>query len=253
MYSHINNVRPYMDRALLASSVAAASDMKTAMLADNLSNQTINRRLAVVRRVLNLAYEQWDWLREPLGQKIGMLSESGTARHIYLSREEVTALVKSMESATARVVVLVAAYTGLRRGELLGLQPANWRPPAIMLGAKTKSGRPRGIPLVAELHHVMKDLPFSLTEWELRKDFEQARELLGLSHVRFHDLRHTFASWLAENPETPLTVIRDILGHSSLAVTSRYSHLRTGALASAIAALESPQKSAQKKSRGRQG
>ena len=69
-----------------------------------------------------------------------------------------------------------------------------------------------------------------VTDSDLRKQWDRARLLSGLEHVRFHDLRHTFASWLAADSSIPLTVIRDILGHSSLAVTSRYSHLRTDAL-----------------------
>lgn len=237
MYSHINNVRPYMNKAILTSAVEAAEDMKAAMLADGLSNLTVNRRLAVVRRVLNLSFK-WGWLTEPLGKKIELLSESGSERHIYLARDQVTNLVLAMQNKTAQTVLLVAAYTGLRRGEILGLRPHNWRKPAIVLDAKTKGGKPRAVPLVSELHLTMDSLPFKLTEWELRQDFEQARAQLDMEHVRFHDLRHTFASWLVENPETPLTVVRDILGHSSLAVTSRYSHLRTEALSQAIAALE---------------
>ena len=46
-------------------------------------------------------------------------------------------------------------------------------------------------------------------------------------HVRFHDLRHTAASWWAQAGAN-LTVLRDLLGHSTLAMTSRYAHLMTG-------------------------
>ena len=60
------------------------------------------------------------------------------------------------------------------------------------------------------------------------------KEPADMSHVRIHDLRHTFASWLASNPEIPMTVVRDLLGHSSLATTNKYSHLREDALKNAI-------------------
>jgi site-specific recombinase XerD len=42
-----------------------------------------------------------------------------------------------------------------------------------------------------------------------------------------HYLRHTFASWLLTNPDIALTTVRDLMGHSSLAVTSKYAHMRT--------------------------
>ena len=74
-------------------------------------------------------------------------------------------------------------------------------------------------------------LPWGITDDGLRKAWEASREASGMQGVRFHDLRHTFASWLARDPEIPLTLIRDAMGHSSLAVTSKYSHLRRDDLA----------------------
>ena len=208
--------------------VQPAHAMRDRMLSEGYSPITINRRLAVVRRILNLAYRRWDWLNQPLGQKIQLLSEKGTARHIYLSKEQVAELAGHMSGAP-RSIMLLAAYTGLRRGELLDLRPEQWHPPYITLDARTKSGRPRTAVVIDEMHELVQ-LPWGVTDHDLRKQWERARLLSGLEHVRFHDLRHTFASWLAADSSIPLTVIRDVLGHSSLAVTSRYSHLRTDAL-----------------------
>ena len=114
----------------------------------------------------------------------------------------------------------------MRKSEIQQITPTTWRAPNIILTSKTKGGKPRVIPLVADLHWIMDSLPFTISEWELRKDWEQAREVMKLRHVRMHDLRHTFASWLVENPDIPLTVVRDILGHSTLAVTSKYAQAR---------------------------
>ena len=50
---------------------------------------------------------------------------------------------------------------------------------------------------------------------------------MGKPDLRMHDLRHTFASWLLENPEMALTTVRDLLGHSSLTVTSKYGHMKS--------------------------
>ena len=225
MYSHAMNTALYLQDTPLHLVVPAAHEMKASMLRRELSPQTVNRRLAVVRRVLNMAYKEWDWIREPLGQKIQLVSEKGMAREFYLSQEEVEQLIAAVTDPEAAKVIQLAAYTGLRRGELLTLKPGQWQSPYIVLDNKTKSGKPRTVPVVEELHPLVT-LPFKISEHELRKAFEAARGKIGRTDIRFHDLRHTYASWLAKNPDIPLTTIRDILGHSNLSVTSKYAHLR---------------------------
>ena len=225
MLSHARNTRPYLDDVPLHLVVPAAHAMKADMLARELSAQTINRRLAVVRRVLNVAYKEWDWLREPLGQKVKLLSEKGMAREFYLSMDDANRLFQAVPDDEARKVITLAAFTGLRRGELLKLKPENWRPPYIVLDNKTKGKKARSVPVVENLHPLVT-LPFKISAEQLRAAFEGAREAIGRPEIRLHDLRHTYASWLAANPAVPLTVMRDLLGHSSTTVTSKYSHLR---------------------------
>lgn len=225
MYSHARNTRPYLDDIPLHLVVPAAHQMRTEMVNGGLSRQTVNRRLAVVRRVLNVAYKEWDWVKEPLGQKIQLLSEKGMSREFYLSQREVQNLADATSSPEAYKVIMVAAYTGLRRGELIKLVPDNWQDPYIVLGNDTKSKKPRTVPVIDKVKPLLT-LPFKISDWDLRKQFETARESIGRPDIRFHDLRHTYASWLAKNPDIPLATLRDLLGHSSLSVTSKYTHLR---------------------------
>lgn len=241
MWSHARNTRPYLDDVPLHLVVPAAHEMKADMLKRGLSPQTVNRRLAVVRRVLNVAYNEWEWIDQPLGQKIKMLSEKGMSREFYLTHEEVEQLLDAVPNEEARKVIHIAAFTGLRKGELLSLKAENWEPPYIVLGSKTKGGRPRSVPVIEELHPLMT-LPFKIEIEELRGSFERAREAIQRPDIRFHDLRHTYASWLAKNPDVPLTTIRDILGHSNLAVTSKYSHLRGDSYETVSRALKGLQK-----------
>jgi len=226
MLSHARNTHELYP-VTLDKLPAAANRMGDRMLDDGLKYATVNRRLAVVRRVLNLSYKQWDLIDVPLAAKVLLHSEKGTERQVFLSPEDVKVLVSGMQSTQAKHVVLLAAYTGLRRGEILKLQPSNWQTPYIVLSAKTKNGKVRSVPVRPELEPIMGTLPFTLTEHELRSDFESAREAANMKHVRLHDLRHTFASWLMAQPHIPIAMVRDLLGHSSLAVTSKYSHLRS--------------------------
>jgi integrase len=214
----------------LTEVVAAAHEMRDRMLDEGYSPQTINRRLAVVRRILNIAYREWDWLAQPLGQKIKLLSEKGLERQIYLTPAEVEGLARGMPEPAA-TITLLAAYTGLRRGALLQLQPEHWHPPYLILPAGMMKGRRSHAAAVPEPLIDRVQLPWGITDHELRKAWEASRAASGMEGVRFHDLRHTFASWLAKDPEIPLTLIRDALGHSSLTVTSKYSHLRRDDLA----------------------
>jgi integrase len=224
MFSHARNTRPYLDATPIHLIPKAANQMKLDMLEEGLKPTTINRRLAVVKRILHLAFAEWEWIDRPLAQKVIKLSEKGQAREIYLSKKEVTELVSNLGDE-ARSITLIAAFTGLRRGEILGLKKKHWKKPYIILDSKTKSGKPRAVPVIEEIHDCITP-PFSITEYGLRKAFESARETINRPDIRFHDLRHTFASWLVQEPEIPLTTIRDLLGHSSLAVTSKYAHLR---------------------------
>lgn len=225
MLSHARNTRPYLDNVKLIDVVPRAHDMAADMKERGLSVQTINRRLAVVKRVLNVAFKKWEWLREPLAAKIGLESEVGMSREIYLTNDQATNLIAAIKNDEARKVIVIAVFTGLRRGEILGLQPDNWQEPYIKLSSKTKSKRPRTVPVIEELHPYMT-LPFDLSRPQLRKAFEAARIGIGMPHVRFHDLRHTFGSWLAEDPRVPATMIRDLMGHCNLNVTSKYLHRR---------------------------
>ena len=80
------------------------------------------------------------------------------------------------------------------------------------------------VPLPTDGGYLVKSLPFQTDAHQLRKAFEAAREAIGKYDLRFHDLRHTYASMLAEAGEV-MTTVQALLGHSSLVVTSRYAHM----------------------------
>jgi integrase len=196
----------------------------------------INRVLSILRRIGNLAV-RWGWTDKPLGQRIGMVPGEGI-REVYLSPEQVRHLLTHVDDPEARDLVLFAALTGMRRGEILSLQPDQIHGDAVILTSRTKSGRPRYVPLPPQAIQIARSrLPWTIPERRLTSVWQRARKAAGMPGVRLHDLRHSFASWLAASG-TPMTNIRDILGHSSLAVTSRYSHAARPDLDAAVSKLK---------------
>lgn len=227
-----NKVRallPHIKGRMLEEIVDAADSAKRAGLADRLTPATINRRLAILRRVANLAHRQWGWLEADIARRVQLLPGE-KARHIYLTPAQVARLAGAAGNRKVADAIVLAATSGLRRGELLRLEARDRRGSALHL-RDTKNGRPRLVPLPAEALKIK--LPIALTVDELRKGFDRARARAGMREVHFHDLRHTYASWLVQ-AGAPLPAVRDLLGHSSLMVTSRYAHLATADLKAAV-------------------
>ncbi len=227
-----NKVRallPHVNGRAFDEIVQAAESAKEAGLRDGLTPATINRRLAILRRVANLGYSQWEWLQEDLGRRIKLLPGE-RARHIYLTPDQVRKLAGAARDRRVATAILLAASSGLRRGELLRLKKDDLRDGALHL-PDSKNGRPRLVPLPPQAQQV--SLPIGLTVDELRKGFDRARARAKMPAVRFHDLRHTYASWLVQ-AGAPLAAVRDLLGHSNLNVTSRYAHLAKDHLEEAV-------------------
>nr|WP_244964805.1 site-specific integrase [Halomonas kenyensis] len=148
-------------------------------------------------------------------------------RHVYLTIEQVSQLLQAIpdHSIVEKRVIALAALTGLRQGELLALDPQNVQGGRILLRPdQTKSGKARVVPVPEDARAWLEELPFATTYHRLRTVWEHARQSVGRPDLRFHDLRHSYASMLAQAGES-MTTVRDLLGHSSLIVTSRYSHV----------------------------
>jgi integrase len=194
------------------------------------TNSTINRRLAVLRRVANLAYRRWGWLSEPLGSRVELLPENA-ARERFLTRDEVGRLLRAIPQRAIRRAVLVAAFTGLRRGELAKLRPINVQGDLIHLRT-TKNGHPRVVPVVHHIAFALRRLPFGHHPDTLTHAV--ARAMPG---ARFHDLRRTTGSLLLQE-QVSIETISDILGHSDIRVTKRiYAHFRVDDKRAAMAKL----------------
>lgn len=218
---------------LLKDAAEAAEAYKRAN--KHLAAATIYQRLAVLRRVCNLAHRRWDWLDNPVGEKISMPAINN-ARHLYLTRDEALALLIAADKQHTEDAILIGCYTGMRLGEIVGLTQANIVGDLILLGSQTKTGKPRAIPI----HHVLIDavgrLPLGVGKSTVQQAFMRARASIGRIDIHFHDLRHTTASWLVQ-ADVPLYTAGALLGHASTKTTARYAHLATDSLRDAVGKL----------------
>lgn len=172
-------------------------------------------------------------------------------RFAFYSPEEVHALCRAAASEQDAAIFLTAAFTGLRRGELVALRwrDVDFERSAIRVvgsyanGQLTtpKSGRGRVVPMVGEVAEVLArlaqrdettaddDLVFIgefgtyLDASALRRRFMAAQERAGVRKIRFHDLRHTFGTLAVRGAES-IVELQNWLGHAEVRTTMRYTH-----------------------------
>lgn len=195
----------------------------------------INRRLALLKRVAKLAYRRWKWLEHDLGARIELMPGE-VRRSQWVTPLEAKKLLAA-SSGKIREAIRWALLAGLRRGEILSIEPHHFKGRAIYLPAHmVKSGRPRSIPIPPELDP--KKFPFGLYETGLSTGFQAARERAGLPDIRFHDLRRSYATWLLQGG-AGLKEVQDLLGHTNISMTSRYLGSSVEHLRGAVAKLPS--------------
>ena len=207
-------------------------------LPDELSNATINKYKKLVSVVFNYGIRELGLTDNPTRYIRSLPEKKGRTR--YLSDNERERLFKACRNSKwdkLYLLVLMAITTGARRGELLSLR---WN--SLDIDKQTayvqtsKNGEPKVLPLTES---VIKELGrFSLNDGSLIfaseinpdkpyvffKQWKRVRHEAELIDFRFHDLRHTTASYLAQNGAT-LIEIADVLGHKQIEVTKRYAHL----------------------------
>lgn len=191
------------------------------------SPATVNRRLQIVNRIVNLAYREWGWLDRPI--PIPMLPEQH--REHFLTRAQVEKLAKAAGGANGDFIRLLA-YTGIRKSQALSLTPQQVRGGFLHLGRDGKTGRPQLVPIHPRIRQIIRQLPLPVTLGTLHKSWYRAVAQTGIK-ARIHDLRHSLASWMIQTGSS-LTHVQEMLGHHSVAVTQRYAHLTAGHLRRAV-------------------
>jgi integrase len=228
---------------------------KSQILAKGDSPVTFNRYLELLKAALNKAVE-WELLRENRLRGFKKLKSDRCRQVRFLTEEEIQLVLKQADEFMRRVI-LILLYTGLRRSEFVYLE---WRDVDFEnglihvqskpeYGFHPKSYRPRSIPMCNELQTLLMDMPqaggfvFDNGHNQPRhhpiyyyKELMKVYKKVGIEGANLHTLRHTFASHLIMKGVDPRTV-QEYLGHSTIQVTEKYSHLSKSHKREAINAL----------------
>jgi integrase len=204
---------------------------------------TANRYMAALSHVFTIAVKEWEWIDDTPLRKITKLKEPRGIVRFLSDDERKHLLAKSLESNNPflHTIVTLALSTGARKMEILSLRwkDIDFKRKIITLH-ETKNGERRILPLVNygfELlnAHATKHQPYKGDDFvfpnkfgtapiEIKKCWNTALKKAGIDEFRFHDLRHSAASYLAMNGAS-LAEIAEVLGHKTLSMVKRYAHL----------------------------
>ena len=210
------------------------------------SQSTANRYLAALSTAFTIAVREWNWLKENPVSKVSRYKE-GKPRERFLSKEEIETLLSSCKTSLSPYlypVTLFAVCTGARKGEILNLK---WQDVDFSRNTATfrdtKNGEDRTIPLSPILvsclleekkkRVILSPYVFPSNDGkkpaDIRGAWEGAIKRAGLD-ICFHTLRHTAASHLTMGGASAIEV-GAVLGHKTLAMVKRYSHLSVSSTA----------------------
>jgi integrase len=207
---------------------------------------TVNRYLATIRNLLRIARDEWQWIE--VIPKIRLLSGEAE-RDRWLTQDEADRLIAAA-APHLQALIGFALATGCRAREIAGLE---WERVDLKRRTawlnQTKNGTPRGVPLNRDAVEVLeaergKHPVFCFTyrgepiAWELTNSaWQQAIKRAGISDFRFHDLRHTWASWHRQ-AGTSCDELKDLGGWKSRVMVDRYAKFATEHLTAAAARIE---------------
>ena len=207
---------------------------------------TVNRHLSVLRNLLRMARDEWQWIDTI--PKVRMLSGE-VERDRWLTRAEADRLIACCPPHFA-ALVRYALATGCRASEITGLE---WDRVDLARNTawlnQTKNGTPRGVPLNQDAVGVLREQlgkhpRYVFTHrgqpirWELTNSaWHSALKRAGIKDFRFHDLRHTWASWHRQ-AGTSCDELKDLGGWKSRQMVDRYAKFATENLLAAASRIE---------------
>jgi len=254
------HIKPVFENRLISKvSPFDLEKLKIKLKSQGYAPATIKHILVIIRQLINKAIAWGMWKGENPIKKV-KLPSLNNRRERFLSKDEAKNLLEAINKYSQQThdIALVSLHTGMRAGEIFDLKwghldlenglihiadPKSGRArKAFMTETLTKlfqaldSGKPEEYVFPSRINtridRVSNSFMLAVNELKLNEGITDRRQ-----KVIFHTLRHTFASWLAIQG-TPILTIKELLGHQTLAMTERYSHLSPDQKKQAIAVIE---------------
>ncbi|OCC15312.1 Shufflon-specific DNA recombinase [Dissulfuribacter thermophilus] len=228
---------------------------------EQVAPSTVLKELVLISHLFNIAATEWGIpIKNPV--KKVKKPKVDNARIVFLSESEIQCLLEATRKSSNKKLypyVLLLLHTAMRPGEAAGLKwdQVNFEEKGILLN-KTKNKEPRWIPLTDSAQKVLQDLydkrnpdcnwvflppnPHKrlllIPSQYFKKSWTTAKKRAGLDHIHIHDLRHTAASHLLK-AGVDLRIVQEILGHKTLQMVIRYTHILDSQKREAIEKLDS--------------
>ena len=216
---------------------------KEFMINEGFGKHNVNRCMQALKAIMRLA-EKWDLMPEQKWKAVGKL-KTPKGRVVFHTDEEIDKLLAACPSLGWRIVVLLGADAGLRRGEIMNLrwEDVDFNNNQLYI-APNKTEYYRFVPMTENLRSAIERAKIG-AESEFVVDFGRTRNIYSLTFCYkeiakaagvdsfLHKLRHTFASQLVQNG-VELYAVSKLLGHRSIQMTEIYAHLAPAHLHKAV-------------------
>jgi integrase len=217
------------------------------------SPDTVRKELGFLRQIFYVAIDEWEYCKENPVRKVMKRLPKEERRVRYVLPEEAQKLAFTLP-AWLRPLIVTACQTGLRKSNLINLtmDQVDFSANRIIIG-RTKNGDPLGITMtstvratliesirsrkVASPYVFCDDRGKKFTRHQVSMSFKRACERAGIENLRFHDLRHDFATLMLRK-RGRLAEVQYALGHKDPRMASRYTHLIPDDLKEAYEAID---------------
>jgi len=228
--------------------------------AQAVTHSTVDKDLAVLKAFFNWCIARSLAASNPVS-RVKFFNEDNS-RLRYLTEDEYNRLIDTAKAIEASPFlaekIILSVHTGLRRGSLFSLRWDNVDfLNRVLRIPRTKSGRPHAVPLNATVLTTLQalyterrpDCPFVFAHAggrlagepvkDVKNGFHTALEIAKIKDFTWHDLRHTFASWLIMKGAS-LRSVAELPGHRGLRMVMRYAHLSPAYLSAEVSLLDPP-------------
>lgn len=240
----VGHLKAFFTGRLVDVTSSQVSDFVTARLGV-VGKGSVRKELVALKHLFRLACGEWKLLPRVANPCLDVTAPTvHDERNQHLSPEQFRRLLAASPEPMKPIFALLTA-TGMRRSELLGCK---WQyvDGARILLPTSKNDEPKEIHLNGFALQVLASIPQGepddllfpgVTPEAVSMAFHRVCEILNISDIRLHDLRHTFATWLRQGG-TALDVIASQLGHRDLRMTQRYARIAASQVHQAVAGLD---------------